>query len=309
MKKVALIFGYSGFVGPYLAKEFFDAGYDVVGSDINEPSFSLCSVTFKKTNILDANAIKELIAISKPNVVINLAAISSVGQSWKMPQTTIEINVVGSLNILEASRNMESMPKIMFIGSSEEYKPSNNPLNEESELAANNPYGISKITQENFVKTYRERYGMKIYCVRSFNHTGVGQKDTFAIPSFCKQIAEIEKTGKPGKIRVGNLDAIRDFSDVRDVVKAYRMILEQDDCKTIFNVGSGKAYSLRELLQYIISFSRQEITIETDPEKYRPVDTPCICCDNSLIKAKIGWEPSYRIKETLEKIFLYYINN
>ena len=128
---------------------------------------------------------------------------------------------------------------------------------------------------------YKQRYNMKIVCTRSFNHTGIGQTDTFAIPSFCKQVAEIEKSGKDGKIYVGNLSAFRDISDVEDVVKTYRMLLENETEDLIYNVGSGKAYKIEELLEYIISLSNQKIEIIIDEEKYRKIDTPYICCNNS----------------------------
>lgn len=309
MDKTLLIFGISGFVGPYLAKEFFDAGYNVIGSDIVEPSFDIFPFSFVKTNILNACEVKKTIESIKPDLIINLAAISSVGQSWEMPQTTIEINTIGALNILEVSKNICPRPVVMFVGSSEEYGPSDAPLSERSELLSNNPYGVSKIAQENLAKTYRDRYGIKIFCVRSFNHTGIGQKEAFAIPNFCKQVAAIEKSGKGGTIKVGNLNAVRDFSDVKDIVRAYRMIIEKGDCNNIYNVGSGNAYSLKYLLQCIIAFSTQEITIEVDSTKFRPIDTPYVCCDNTLIKNQIGWQPKITIEETLLELFNFYKNN
>ena len=148
---------------------------------------------------------------------------------------------------------------------------------------------------------------MKIYCVRPFNHTGVGQKDTFVLPSFCKQVAEIEKKGTPGIIKVGNLDAFRDFSDVRDIVRAYRLIIESDDCSKIYNIGSGVAYSLKELLSYIVSLSTQVIKVEIDKSRFRPVDNKIICCDNSLIYKELGWKPTCSIKDTLKNIFNSYL--
>lgn len=302
-----LIFGYSGFVGPYLAKEFLKDDYQVVGSDINEPTFGDFKVDFYKTDLLNNDAVNELINNVKPDMIINLAAISSVGLSWKIPQKTMEVNVIGALNILEASRKLENKPKVMFIGSSEEYAPSDKPLNENSLLNANNPYGISKLTQERYAELYRKQYGMKVYCVRPFNHTGIGQKDTFVLPSFCKQVAEIEKTGKSGVIKVGNLEAIRDFSDVRDIVRAYKLIIESDDCEIIYNVGSGKAYSLRELLDYIILLSKQKVEVVVDSDRYRPIDTPYICCDARLIIKRLKYNPNYSIDETLKQIYEGYL--
>lgn len=307
MKKV-LIFGVGGFVGGYLAREFLDCGYTVCGSDKKKSTMIPDEVQFQEGDLLDAEQVINLIEKASPDIVVNLAAISSVGTSWKIPQATISVNVVGALNIMEAARRCSVMPKVMFIGSSEEYTTSDAPINEKTPLNANNPYGISKMTQECFAQVYRERYGMKIYCVRPFNHTGIGQSDSFVLPSFCKQVAEIEKSGKSGVIKVGNLAVERDFSDVRDIVRAYRMIVESEDCSKIYNVGSGRAYSLAELLEYIISLSNQKISIEMDPSRVRPIDTPRICCDFGEIEEDLGWRPQYSIFETLREIYNSYCN-
>ncbi|MET1249198.1 GDP-mannose 4,6-dehydratase [Sporolactobacillus sp. STCC-11] len=308
MKKV-LIFGISGFVGHYLAQEFLDNGYAVCGSDIHKSSSVQSTVDLYECDLLNTEAVDGLVKEVQPDMVVNLAAISSVGLSWSIPQTTMSVNVIGALNIMEAARQCGNMPKVMFIGSSEEYQESDKPINEEHPLNANNPYGISKMAQEKFTDVYRERYGMKIYYVRPFNHTGIGQKDSFVLPSFCKQVAQIERSGRPGSIKVGNLEAKRDFSNVKDIVRAYRMIVESDDCSTKYNVGSGKAYKLSEMLEYIVSLSSQKITIEIDSERFRPTDTPIICCDYSKIKNGLGWEPRYSIFETLKEMFEHYRNN
>jgi GDP-4-dehydro-6-deoxy-D-mannose reductase len=308
VNKRVLIFGISGFVGAYLADEFLNNNYDVYGSDITLSEKLRKEVTFAEADLMDVGGIFQLVSNVKPDMIINLAAISSVGASWNIPQTTVTVNVVGALNILEAARKQESVPKVMFIGSSEEYEVSDKPINEKTKLNANNPYGISKVTQEQFAKLYRERYGMKVYCARPFNHTGIGQKDTFVLPSFCRQVAEIEKSGKPGTIKVGNLSAKRDFSHVKDIVRAYRMIIESDDCTQIYNIGSGKAYGIDEMLDYIISLSSQEISVEVDPERFRPVDTPVICCDNSLISEKLGWRPKFSVFDALEEMVGEYLS-
>ena len=299
-----LIFGASGFVGPYLAKEFEEHGYEVIGTDIKETS----AMPFKFADILDAGSVERVIRETVPDMIVDLAAVSSVGQSWNIPQTTVSVNVIGALNISEAARRLENSPKILFVGSSEEYETSDKPISEKYPLSANNPYGISKAAQERFAQVYRERFGMKIYCVRPFNHTGVGQSDSFVLPSFCKQVAQIEKSGKPGVIKVGNLSAKRDFCHVKDVVRAYRMILESDDCETVYNVGSGMAHGLDDMLNYILKFSRQEIKVEVDPERFRPVDTPIICCDNTLIREKLGWKPQLSVFDALREMLEYYIN-
>lgn len=182
MQKV-LIFGAGGFVGSYLSQEFLDNGYEVYGTDIIKGNRLSEEVHFYESDLLNIEQVESLINKIMPDIIINLAAISSVGASWSIPQTTIHINVIGALNIMEAARKSKKKPKILFIGSSEEYVISDFPMSEDRPLNANNPYGISKTTQEQFAKLYREQYGLKIYYVRPFNHTGIGQKDSFVLPS------------------------------------------------------------------------------------------------------------------------------
>lgn len=302
MEKV-LIFGAGGFVGGYLAREFRTHGYTVIGSDQSTRGMLPAEVDFYPANLLQAEDIATLVETLAPDIIVNLAAISSVGASWGIPQTTVEVNVVGALNILEAARRAEKKPRILFVGSSEEYVITEQPISEETALNASNPYGISKVTQENFAALYRAQYGLKVYCVRPFNHTGVGQRDSFVLPSFCKQVAEIEKSGQPGTIKVGNLNIERDFSHVKDIVRAYRMILESEDCTAMYNVGSGTAYNLKELLEYVTKLSHQPISIEVDPARFRPSDQPRICCDHRRITEKLGWTPEYSVYDALQEMY------
>ena len=304
----ALIFGIGGFVGRYLTEELKAHGYEVAGSDIM-PSCGLEGVEYHEGDLLNAEFVAGLVEKVKPDAIVNLAAISSVGASWKIPQTTIQVNVVGALNILEAAGKHARDAQILFIGSSEEYSQKDGAINENDPLCGNHPYGISKMTQEQFGECYRARYGLKIHYVRPFNHTGIGQRDSFVLPSFCKQAADLEASGIPGEIRVGNLTAKRDFSDVRDIVRAYRMILESPDDRVIYNVGSGKAYGLDEMLDYIVSLCTTDVKVVVDQERFRPIDTPIVLCDNSLIKEKLGWEPEYSIFDTLKGMFEYYLKN
>ena len=302
MKKV-LIFGISGFVGKYLTEEFLSHNYEVIGSDIDKNSNLPHNITFHSANILNELEVAEIIRITCPDVIVNLAAISSVGASWGIPQTTINVNVIGALNILEATRKYHPKCKVLFIGSSEEYVISKYPMSEDRELDATNPYGISKVTQEQFAKMYRDYYKMNVYCVRAFNHTGIGQKESFVLPSWCKQVAEIAKSGKPGRIKVGNLSVQRDFSHVKDIVRAYRLVVESDDCGVVYNIGSGKAYKLKEMLEYIISLCNQEIIVEIDKDRFRPSDQPVICCDHSLITSQLGWEPKFTVFDALRELY------
>ena len=286
-----VIVGAAGFVGKYLTRELEAAGHSVVTADLPE------------VNLQNAPQVEALIEGAKPDAIVNLAAISSVGASWKCPADTISVNVNGTLNLLEAIRKHAPHAKTLLIGSAEEYAISegNKALKETDPLEASNPYGISKIAQENFAQLYRKKYGMQIVCTRSFNHTGVGQTTTFALPSFVKQVAEIDKSGKPGKILVGNLSAWRDFSDVDDVVHVYRMLLENKNEFDTYNVGSGIANRIEDLLKdVILKFTPVEIEIVVDPEKVRPVETPYLCADNTRVKKY--WKGT-DIRTTLKKMY------
>lgn len=286
-----VIVGAAGFVGKYLTRELEAAGHSVVTADLPE------------VNLQNAPQVESLIEGAKPDAVVNLAAISSVGASWKCPADTISVNVNGTLNLLEAIRKHAPHAKTLLIGSAEEYAipEGNKALKETDPLEASNPYGISKIAQENFAQLYRKKYDMKIVCTRSFNHTGVGQTTTFALPSFVKQVAEINKSGKPGKILVGNLSAWRDFSDVEDVVHVYRMLLENENEFDTYNVGSGIANRIEDLLKdVILKFTPAEIEIVVDPEKVRPVETPYLCADNTRVKKY--WKGT-DIRTTLKKMY------
>ena len=150
---------------------------------------------------------------------------------------------------------------------------------------------------------------MRIHYVRSFNHTGLGQNDNFVIPSWCKQVAAISKSGKPGEISVGNLDIIRDFCNVKDVVRAYRMIIESDECNKVYNVGSGEGIPLRKILDYIVSLSDQPISVKINPKLIRPIENPYICCNSDLLKSKLGWTPEFDIFQTVKEIYEFYLDS
>ena len=288
-----LVIGAGGFVGGYLVRELEAAGHKVTAVDIPE------------VNLLDREGIDALLQRTKPGYVVNLAAISSVGASWKDPVSTIQVNVVGTINLLDAIVKHAPQAKTLLIGSAEEYAQTaemNVSLSESSEREASSPYGISKIAQENFAELYRKKHGIKVVCTRSFNHTGVGQKTTFALPSFVKQVANIEKSGQPGTIKVGNLSAWRDFSDVRDVVHVYRKLLENETAHDVYNVGSGIAHKVGDLLDTIIKFASVKIEAIQDPEKMRPVDIPYQCCDNTRI-VQLGYWNGTKIEDTLKWMF------
>ena len=301
--KKALIFGACGFAGRYLIQEMKEYGYHVFGCDLlKNENADLCE-SFSICDILDEKQVKTTIRNVHPTHIINLAAISSVGLSWKKPQKTMSVNVNGTLNILEGTCEVCPEARILLIGSSEEYVATDQMISERTPLDANNPYGISKFVTERFSEIYRKRYGMKIYHVRAFNHTGIGQSESFVIPSWCRQAANISESGSAGIMKVGNVNVIRDLSDVRDVVRAYRMVIESDNCETVYNIGSGKGIVLSDILKHLQGLSKQPIEIKEDPSLFRPADNAVIICDHSLITKQLGWAPKYDILSTVKSIF------
>lgn len=301
-----IIIGAGGFVGGYLIKEFQKDNYSVVACDINKKQLFDESVKYYDIDILNKELVETIIKEELPDFLINLAAISSVRLSWDIPEKTMEVNVIGTLHLLEAIKKYCPQCKTLLIGSSEEYEPKNEPLKETDNVCGNNPYGISKIAQEYFAKIYKEKFGLNIVCTRSFNHTGLGQPEQYVISSFCKQIAEIDKTNKSGKIYVGNLSAYRDISAVKDIVKVYKKLLENNTEELIYNVGSGKTYKIEDLLKFIISLTEQHVEIIIDKEKMRPIDIPYTCCDNSKIAKYFD---NTDIKETIKEMYEHYRNN
>lgn len=303
MGKRVLIFGVNGFVGTYLVHELVSAGYKVIGSDLQKKCINSEVSAYYPCDLSDARGVLSLVSESNVDYIVNLAAISSVGQSWSDPALTMRINVEGALNIMEAARAQETSVRVLLVGSSEEYAPKDGPLCESDPTIANNPYGISKATQECFAALYAKEFGLGVCLTRSFNHTGPGQNPAFVLPSWCRQAAEIEKSAKPGRVTVGNISVSRDFSDVRDVVRAYRLIMESGRAGEVYNVGSGRALPLFDLLETIKSFCRQPIEVEIDTALIRPNDTASICCDYSKINEELGWKPKRKIEDTLREMY------
>ena len=310
MKKV-LIIGVNGFVGAHLCHELIKNGYECYGADLNDKNFNIKEVIFLQVDILKYDMVSELIKKVEPDYIINLAAISSVKLSWEIPQKTFDINVNGTLNILEAIRkNNLIKTRMLLIGSSEQYGDIDysKPVSEKYELNALNPYGISKATQEKIAKLYVKAYDMEIIMVRAFNHIGPGQGKGFVVPDFCSQIVEIEKEKREPIIKVGNLKAKRDFTDVRDIVKAYRLLLEKGKSGEIYNVGCGETISIQEILNILISYSKKNIKIEIDSNKFRAIETPKIQCNNSKLVNETKWTPIISIEESLEDVMAYWRN-
>mgnify|MGYP000911375058 FL=1 len=306
MKKV-LVTGIDGFVARYLYDYLLKSGYDVYGTTINE-IYTNDKIKIFKMNLLNAENVNNVIKNIKPNMIFHLAGQSAVGLSWQKPVLTIDVNVNGTLNLLEAVKNNNINPKILIVGSSDQYgiiKPEDCPIKETQLQIPQSPYGISKKTQEELGKLYVKAYKMNIIFVRAFNHIGAGQGENFVIPDFASKIVKIEKGADP-ILKVGNLDTWRDFTDVRDIVKGYLMLLKNGKVGESYNIGSGNVIKVKDILKKLISLSYKEIKVEIDKEKFRPVDVPIVQCDNTKIKKDTGWSPEISIDKTLKDVLKYW---
>ncbi len=300
----AMVIGAAGFVGRYLMKEIeASLGAEVLatklpGEEIDHPGAKVFNL-----DITDGDAVEKLFLAEKPDIIFHLAAQSSVAYSWKNPRLTVDVNIKGALSVLDALRKMESCPKTVLIGSGEEYgwiKSEDLPLRESNALHPGNIYAATKVTQGMIAAIYSKAYQLPVLCTRSFNHIGRGQTTVYAIPSFCSQIALIEAGKNSPVLRVGNTEAARDFTDVRDVVRAYCMLAVKGQAGEVYNVGRGKAYKISDILSALVSLSPAEIEIFQDPMLFRPVDIPVIFPDTTKLRSITGWKPEIPIRESLE---------
>ena len=312
MKKVVII-GAAGFVGHYLIDHLYEQyGWSIVATKMKAERLEKEGIKVRDLDILELDEIAELLKEEKPDYIFHLAAQSSVALSWKNPQLTVDINIKGTCNVLEAVRMWDYKPRLLLIGSSEEYGwilPEESPVTETTPVRPGNIYAATKACQNMLGTIYAKAYGMDVMMVRAFNHIGPNQLPVFVVADFCSQVAAIEKGQKEPVIRVGNLAAKRDFTDVRDVVRGYGMIMLSSQSGATYNVGRGSSIAINEILQKILSMSNVPITVEIDEQKFRPVDIPDIVADVSLLEKDTGWQAKIPIEETLEETLEYWRKN
>lgn len=298
----ALITGSLGFVGTYLRKELEQNGYDVTGLDIRPGDRTI------QADLLNGQQIADLVAAEKPDVIFHLAGQADVGRSWKIPQTTIEVNVIASINLMEAVRAYNPEVRMVLVGSSDQYgnlEAAGVNVSEELEMRPQSPYAVSKRAQEEMAKLYVRSYGMNICMTRSFNHGGAGQRTGFMIPDFASGIVKVERAEQEA-LSVGNLESRRDFTHVKDVVRAYRLIAEKGHTGEVYNVGSGNAYSAQEVLDLLRSMAKCPVAVRQDPARMRPSDTPVICCNHEKLTEHTGWEPQHTLEEIVRETLEFY---
>ena len=306
----ALIIGGGGFVGPYLVNHLVnDLKWEVTVTKTAKEALEMDNANVVNLDILDKAQIGEVLSKEQPDYIFHLAAQSSVAYSWKNPALTIDVNVKGCVNVLDAVRDCDKKARVLLIGSGEEYghiRQGECPITEENNVRPGNIYAATKSCQNMLGKVYADAYDMDIMMVRAFNHIGPNQTPMFVVADFCKQVADIEKGEKEPVMYVGNLSAKRDFTDVRDVVKAYALLVQKGKRGETYNVGTGHALAIQEILDMIVSMSDKQIEVKVDPNKLRPVDVPIIEPDITKINGCTGWKPEIDIKQTLQQTLDYW---
>ncbi len=316
----ALITGITGFAGSHLADYILahHAAVELHGtrrwrSKEDATNHLNGRVTFHECDITDAHNVYKVIERVKPDKIIHLAAQSYVAASWDSPSDTFHTNVVGQCNLLEAIKRLRVHgydPVIIVAGSSEEYgkvKPDDLPIREATPLSPLSPYAVSKVAQDYMGYQYWQSYKIRVIRTRAFNHEGPRRGEVFAISDFCKQIAEIERDLRKPVISVGNLDATRDFTDVRDVVRAYWLCTEKCHPGEVYNISSGKGWRIGQVLDMLMEHSTvRRIQVETDLQRLRPSDVPILIGDSSKFRRATGWEPVIPFEKTLVDCLEYW---
>lgn len=304
-----LIIGGAGFVGAYLIKEVKKEDGEIYVTKMPQESISEKGINLIDLNILEPESVVEIMKRIQPDYIYHLAAQSSVFVSWENPNLTVDVNINGVINVLEAVKLEVPKARVLLIGSGEEYghvKGSEIPIQEDNVLRPGNIYAATKACQNMIGKIYADAYALDIMMVRAFNHIGPNQAPLFVVADFCKQVAEIEAGKRDPYIYVGNLSAKRDFTDVRDVVRAYVLLMKHGIKGETYNVGGGHAIAIEDILHMILNQSTENIKIVIDQEKIRPVDVPIIEADIKKLKENTGWMPQIPIKKTIDETLTYW---
>lgn len=302
-----LVTGAAGFAGSHLVELLGRDGVEIVGwhRPGGTPPLALPNVRWEAVDLLDAAAVTAAIGRLRPAIVYQCAGEAHVGDSWQQTEATFAANVRGTHRVLDALRRHRVASRVIVPSSAMVYRPSEGPLDEEHPLAPRSPYGVSKLAQELLARRSTED-GVAVTIARPFNHIGPRQSPSFAASSFARQIAEIEAGRRGPEIVVGNLTTRRDLTDVRDTVRAYRLILERGVPGRPYNVCSGHAVPIRELLDLLIARARVTVTVRVDSSRYQPNDLPVIAGDPSRIRDELGWQPEIPLMRTADDLLHYW---
>jgi GDP-4-dehydro-6-deoxy-D-mannose reductase len=259
--------------------------------------------------LTDGVSVRRLLDAVRPDGIFHLAAQSYVPSSWNGPEDTLRVNIFSELNLLEGMRELGLGGRIQIAGSSEEYGliyPGEVPVREDHPLRPLSPYAVSKVTQEKLAYQYFKSYGIRSILTRGFNHEGPRRGEVFVTSNFARQIAEIEKGHREPVIKVGDLTCERDWTDVRDMVKAYWLALNRCEEGEPYNIGSGVSRTVGEMLQVLLDMSEEKIRVEQDPARLRPSDVRVLCADSSKFRAQTGWEPTIPFHKTMADLLNYW---
>jgi len=311
-----LITGITGFAGSHLAEHILaeHPEVEVFGtfrwrSRMDNVEHLDRKIKLLETDLRDYSSMHRALDISRPDFIFHLAAQSFVPASWTAPTETLVTNVTGQTNLFEAIRCLKLDPVVQIACSSEQYGlvlPDEVPIKETNPLRPLSPYAVSKVTQDYLGYQYFQSYGLKVIRTRGFNHTGPRRGQVFVTSNFCSQVAAIELGLQEPVIRVGNLDAIRDFTDVRDMVRAYWLAVTKGKPGEVYNIATGQGIRIRDILDRLLALSRVEVKIEVDPARLRPSDVEILIGDSSKFRADTGWEPRIPFEQTLRDLLDYW---
>ena len=287
----ALITGGKGFVGQWLAAHLKDRGDEVAVIDM-------------ETDVADGPAVRRVIGDVTPDAIYHLAAMTHVGESWENPSQVLRVNVLGTAEVLAAARSLDTSPRVLVVSSAEVYgivTPAQLPLGEDTPAQPASPYAASKLAAEAVALQAWRGFGQPVVIVRPFNHIGPGQSPNFFVPALAKRIVEARRSDARS-LPVGNLTTRRDFTDVRDVVTAYRLLIEQGESGAVYNVCSGRDVAMSEVAGKLLELAGANLTLETDPALLRPVDVPVLRGSAALLRSATGWEPRIPLATTLADV-------
>jgi GDP-4-dehydro-6-deoxy-D-mannose reductase len=307
---IILITGGTGFAGSHLVELLLEKKEKNihVTTHSGRESFVhniLPNENIHKVDLTDSKQTHDLIKALQPDQIYHLASISIVGKSFEMIKEIMQNNINLQINLLEAVQKYSKKSRILNITSADQYAPTKTKLDENSPIAPLNPYGVSKATQDMLAGIYAN-LGLNIIRVRPFNHIGERQRPDFAIPAFASQIVKIENNTQEN-LKVGNLEAIRDFTDVKDIARAYHLLMNHGEIGEVYNLGSGHGIKIADVLEKLVRLSKTKIKIIQDPARMRAADNPFVVADNSKVVA-LGWHPQISIDKTLERTLNYFRN-
>jgi GDP-4-dehydro-6-deoxy-D-mannose reductase len=310
-----LITGITGFVGSHMAEYALAKGAQVFGSTrwrskTENIEHLRSKVTFIESDLRDLSSVRALLEISVPDYVVHLAAQSFVGVSWHAPAETLTTNIISQVNLLEALRGLKMSPRFLAAGSSEEYGlvlEGELPIKETNPLRPLSPYAVSKVTQDMMAYQYFKSYGLPIVRTRAFNHEGPRRGDVFVTSNFARQVAEIEAGMREPVVYVGDLTPRRDYSDVRDIVRGYWLLLERGEPGEVYNLCSGRSWPIQQVLDFVLNLSTVKgIAVKTDPARLRPSDVMILEGDPTKMHKATGWKVEIPFERTLTELLDYW---